>query len=66
MPRFYFNVYNDVTALDDEGIDLPDIETARQAALGGARDLAADQVKKGRLNLTHRIDIVDEGGSVVA
>ena len=65
MPRFFFHVYDDVVALDDEGIELPDAEAARRAALDGARALAADQVRKGRLDLRHRIEVVDESGARV-
>jgi hypothetical protein len=47
MPRYYFHVYDDYTALDEDGIDLPDVEAARREALVGARALAAEQVVKG-------------------
>ena len=65
MPRFFFHVYDDIVALDDEGVDLPDAETARAAALSGARGMICDQVKKGLLNLSHRIEVEDEAGERV-
>jgi len=65
MPRFFFHVYDDVVALDDEGMDLPDSEAARRTALAGARALAADQVRTGRLDLRHRIEVADDGGAPV-
>lgn len=66
MPRFFFNVYDDIVALDDEGVTLPDVEAAKQEALRGARSLAAEQVLAGRLNLQHWIEASDETGAVVA
>jgi len=60
MPRYYFHVYDDDTALDDEGLDLPDLEAARREALAGARSLAAEQVIMGKLTLHHRIEVEDE------
>ena len=66
MPRFYFNLYNDVTALDEDGVDLPDVAAARAEALRSVRGLAAAQVmEQGRLRLSDRIEVVD-GGVVVA
>ena len=39
MPRFFFDVYTDVSALDDTGSDLADIASARAVALGTLSDL---------------------------
>lgn len=65
MTRFFFHVFDDVVALDDEGMELPDAEAARREALAGARALAADQVRKGKLDLSHRIEVADEAGTPV-
>jgi hypothetical protein len=65
MSRFFFHVYDDAVALDDEGAELPDIEAVRARALAGARDLACEQLRKGKLNLRHRIEVEDEGGKPV-
>jgi hypothetical protein len=62
MPRFYFHVFNDVVTTDDEGLDLPDLDAAREQALESARELVCDAVHKGHLNLDHRIEIEDEKG----
>ena len=66
MPRFFFHVYDDVVALDEEGVELPDAAGAEREGRRGARALASEQVLEGRLNLSHRIDIADETGAVVA
>jgi hypothetical protein len=65
MPRFYFNVYDDVVATDEEGVSLPNLEAARLQALAGARALMAEQVSRGYLVRSHWIDVVDEAGTLV-
>lgn len=66
MPRYYFNVYNDLVALDEEGRELPDIAAAREEAIKGGRALMADQlVEAGRMRLQHRIEVADENGRVL-
>jgi hypothetical protein len=54
-----------VVATDDEGLDLPDLDAAREQALESARELVCDAVHKGYLNLDHRIEIEDEKGGRV-
>jgi hypothetical protein len=65
MPRFFFNVYDDVVAADEEGVLLPSFDAARLKALEGARALMADQVTRGYLVRSHWIDVVDEAGAIV-
>ncbi len=66
MPRFYFHLYNDLTAVDEEGQELPNPAVAHQKAIATARELAAEAVRNGRLVLDHRIEIADESGEVVS
>ena len=65
MPRFFFNVYDDVVAKDEEGVTLPNQDAARLQALAGARALMAEQVTRGYLVRSHWIDVLDEGGAVI-
>ena len=65
MPQFFFHVYDDVVAVDEEGVILPNLDAARLQALKGARDLIAEQVRHGYMVLSHWIDVVDEQGAVV-
>lgn len=65
MPRYYFHIYDDAAFRDEDGIELAGPEAARAAAMAGARALMCDQLKAGRLNLTHRIEVEDEGGEAV-
>ena len=67
MPRFYFHVHNDADVIDDEGLALPDLAAAKQAAIDGAREMMAEHVTHGRpITLRHRIDVADEAGKILA
>ena len=50
---------------DQEGTELPSLEAAREHALNNAREMACAEVLEGHLNLKHRIDVADEGGTVL-
>jgi hypothetical protein len=60
MPRFFFHLYDDVVSKDEEGRELPDLESARAGAIREAREIACEQIKEGKLSLHHRIEVVDE------
>jgi len=65
VPRYYFDVYDDVIAKDDEGMELPNIAAARLNAIAGARDIIAAQVRHGYLVRSHWIEVRDEAGETV-
>lgn len=66
MPRYYFHLFNDVDAPDNEGLDLLDLVEARRHAGNQARFTAGETVKlKGTIDLRHRIDIEDQQGNVL-
>ena len=65
MPRYYFHLYNDIIAMDDEGKLLPHLEAARVNAVKEAREMMTETVAEGRINFSHRIDIADESGAIV-
>lgn len=61
MPRFYFHLFDDAVVFDGEGVELPDVATARQVALEAAREvLAAEMIEEGTITLRHRIEVEDE------
>ncbi len=60
MPLYYFNVYNDVITLDEEGAELADEHAARAHAVTAARSLAADTALHGHIAGHHRVEFVDE------
>lgn len=66
MPRFFFHIYDDGVARDDEGRVYPDLEAAKGEAIKGARELMCEELRKGSLTLSHRIEVEDEDGNVVA
>jgi hypothetical protein len=66
MPRYYFHLYNDVVARDDEGRILSGLNEARSVAVKEAREMMTESVLDGRMTLSHRIDVADESGAVVA
>ena len=48
MPRYYFDTDDGDTHIhDDEGMDLPSNEDARQAALAALPDIAKDKLPDG-------------------
>jgi hypothetical protein len=65
MPRYFFHLYEDMPAPDEEGSELADLDAARACGIKEARSVAADQVREGKLDLNHRIDVTDEQGVVV-
>ena len=65
MPRYFFNIYDDVVVKDDEGMELPNLEAARLQALNGARDLIATQVRHGYMERSHWLEVEDAAGEVL-
>lgn len=66
MPRYFFDLHNDVDAIDREGVELPDLEAAKAHALDEARTMIqASTEENGSIDLNHHIDVRDESGTVV-
>ena len=66
MPRYFFHLHECGTVIeDDEGIELPDLESARGRAIADARDVMAAEVQTGRLCLGCAIRIHDAHGALV-
>ncbi len=66
MPRFYFNVFNRISTVDDEGADLPDLAAARLEARKGAAGLIAEHIVAGiKINPLHRIDVENDARQIV-
>ncbi|HWI87469.1 MAG TPA: hypothetical protein VNT42_14265 [Sphingomonas sp.] len=62
----FFNLRNDVTVDDPDGKDLPDVEAVRAVATAQALDMAKVSLDEtGRIDLKHRIEVVDEAGAPV-
>ena len=66
MPRYYFDLHNDVDAIDDEGRELPDLEAVRADVLKEVRAMIKTSIDEtGRIDLRHHIDVRDENDAVV-
>lgn len=66
MPRYFFHLYDDETAIDEEGMEFPGLEEACANGIKEARELMLDTVAEGWITLSHRIDIADETGAIVS
>jgi len=64
--RFFFNIRDGDTLIrDDEGLMLPDIETAREEARSSAQELAVEEFKATRHVDGRVIEITDPQGRVI-
>ena len=63
MPRYHFNIDNGIGFVaDEEGRELPDLETARAEGFRGIRSILAEDVLHGRIDLAGRLEVIDEAG----
>lgn len=63
VPRYFLHICNGTGFVeDDEGLELPDREAARHAAMEGLRDITASELRAGQLNMASFIEIEDESG----
>jgi len=66
MTRFYLHLYEQGKVVPDgEGLERPDLASAMRAAASAARDVMAADVLNGRLDLSGRIEVVDDHGATV-
>lgn len=65
MPRFYFDIREDGSFIEDEeGHDLPDVKAAELEAVGAAAEIVRDRFREGSLrSLT--IDVRDRNSDQV-
>lgn len=60
MAHYYFRIVNNIEVEDQEGRELDTLAAARHHAVAYARDLAAEAVRRGEVDLKHRIVVEDE------
>jgi hypothetical protein len=66
MPLYYFNLRTQgALELDPEGIDLPDLPAAENAALEGAREIMAERLRHGEPMNGSQFEVADESGRTV-
>jgi hypothetical protein len=67
MSRYYFNLYNDLVTMDEEGVELEDERAALDWARHEIRFHAGESIKEhSHLVLSHRLVICDDAKSEVA
>ena len=65
MPLYRFHIFDEDHTIDGEGQDLANLDAARTNAIQGARGMMADELRtRGRIDLTHWIEIEDEEGEM--
>lgn len=52
-------------AEDQEGQDLPDLESARAQAIDGIRSVISEEARRGMIDLTGLIEIADPDGNIL-
>ena len=65
MPRFFFHIRDGESIEDPDGMYLPDTRSARLEAVRNARDIMAEDVRRGRLALSSWIEVADENGEAI-
>lgn len=66
MPRYFFDLHNDIEAQDEEGRELPGVDAVVAEAVKEARELIKASIDEtGRIDLRHHIDVRDDRGKTV-
>jgi hypothetical protein len=66
MPRYFFNLYDASGVTEDvEGVTLPNLDAAREAAVRGARSVISHGAVAGSIDMSGRIEVLDAGGHTV-
>ena len=66
MARYHLHLHECGTiTTDEEGLDRPDMESARHEALVAAREVMCGELMNGKLCLDCHIEVQDEAGRVV-
>jgi uncharacterized protein DUF6894 len=66
VPRYFFDLYNDFDATDEEGKEFADLTGAKANTLKEVREMLKTSIDEtGRIDLRHHVDVRDESGAVV-
>ena len=67
MPRYFFNIRDhEGLSQDNEGLEYPDVATARREADLGVRGMLAEAIKRKETVDARTMEVTDERGEVVA
>ena len=65
MPRFFFNVYDGVSSIDDTGTELADWKEARIEAIRLSGAIFTDDAQQIALGEDWHIEVTDERGLIL-
>lgn len=66
MPRYYFHIVDGQgTIWDEEGSDLPDLESVRVEALNSAHELVGEAIKQREPFADRTLRVCDADGKIV-
>lgn len=67
MPHYFFHICSRTERIEDrEGADFDTLEAVLAEARLAAREILAEDLRKGQLDETRRFEIVDDQGRMVA
>ena len=60
MPRYFLHTHDDRgEALDLQGVECPDLEAARGAAVSSIRSWVGGEIQRGRVHPDGRVEVVE-------
>ena len=65
MPRYFFNVYDGYSSLDQDGTELPDIHTAQSEAIRLSGEILREEGGRFWNNTEWRLEVTDASGTVL-
>ena len=67
MPHYHFHLHNRIGFVpDQEGLELPDLQAAREQALRSIRSIVSADVLDGLIDLNGGIEVMDGGPEPIA
>ncbi len=62
MPRYFFDIHDDVDVTDEVGLELPDLKAARSEVARALTEAALDALPSNGPSKAMTINVRDEGG----
>lgn len=59
MPRYFFNLHDDLELSDDDGVELPDLEAAQSMAVHYAGSILKEAGRRLRLGEVWTLEVTD-------
>ena len=65
MPRYFFNVHDGTSLVDEDGTDLPDIYAAQSQAIRTSGEILRDLGARFWDGVEWRVEVADERGAIL-